>query len=81
MIGGNTDRYTTQLAGEFLAAGELSRRGFPVSTIIGNAKFVGIIASTSNGEIRIDAKTGGQRATGQLARNLWIKTHTMFLFI
>ena len=35
---------TTHLAGEFLVAGELSRRGYPVSITMGNAKSVDIYA-------------------------------------
>ncbi len=56
------DKNTTHLAGEFLVAGELSRRGYPVSITMGNAKSVDIIASTSKGEVKIDAKAG--RAKG-----------------
>jgi len=33
---------TTHLAGEFLVAGELARRGYPVSITFGNAKSVDI---------------------------------------
>ena len=54
---------TSHLAGEFLVAGELSRRGYPVSITMGNAKAVDIYAEIGErdekGEvkaIKIDAK-------------------------
>ncbi len=50
------DKNTTHLAGEFLVAGELSRRGYPVAITFGNAKSVDIYATTQQGEIKIDAK-------------------------
>jgi hypothetical protein len=40
---------TTHLAGEFLVAGEISRRGYPVSITVGNAKSVDIYAESSGG--------------------------------
>ena len=49
---------TTHLAGEFLVAGELSRRGYPVSITMGNAKSVDIYADTTAGVVRVDAKAG-----------------------
>ncbi len=57
-----TARNTTHLAGEFLVAGELSRRGYPVSITLGNAKSVDIYAEARNEIIKIDAKAG--RAKG-----------------
>lgn len=56
------DKNTSHLAGEFLVAGELSRRGYPVSMTFGNAKAVDIYADTQMDTIRIDAKAG--RAKG-----------------
>lgn len=52
------DTNTSHLAGEFLAAGELSRRGYPVSITMGNAKAIDIHADTLSRQetIRIDAK-------------------------
>jgi hypothetical protein len=47
---------TTHLAGEFLVAGELSRRGYPVSITMGNAKSVDIYAESEHGVLKIDAK-------------------------
>ena len=50
---------TTHLAGEFLVAGELSRRGYPVSITMGNAKSVDIYAEDRNGvPFKVDAKAG-----------------------
>lgn len=47
---------TAHLAGEFLVAGELSRRGYPVSITMGNAKSVDIYAEAEKTIIKIDAK-------------------------
>ena len=49
---------TTHLAGEFLVAGELSRRGYPVSITFGNAKSVDIYADARKRTIKVDAKAG-----------------------
>ncbi len=49
------DKNTSHLAGEFLVAGELSRRGYPVSITMGRAKSVDIYAGTQGGII-VDAK-------------------------
>src|SRR5210317_694664 len=56
------EKNTTHLAGEFLVAGELSRRGYPVSITMGNAKSVDIYAESVKGVVKIDAKAG--RAKG-----------------
>jgi len=53
-----TSKNTSHLAGEFLVAGELSRRGYPVSITMGNAKSVDIYAGTQQGVIEVDAKAG-----------------------
>jgi hypothetical protein len=52
------DNYSSQLAGEFLVAGELSRRGYSVSITIGNAKSIDLFASTRDGKtpFMVDAK-------------------------
>ena len=65
MIGKNT----SHLAGEFLVAGELSRRGYPVSITMGNAKSVDIYADTRDGVIRVDAKAGRAKSNWPVARN------------
>jgi hypothetical protein len=58
-----TDKNTSHLAGEFLVAGELARRGYPVSITMGNAKSVDIYVETGEFDeqgqkktIRVDAK-------------------------
>jgi hypothetical protein len=50
------DKNTTHLAGEFLAAGELSRRGLAVSITFGNAKSIDIFAQSKKATYRVDAK-------------------------
>ena len=48
---------TAALAGEFLVAGELSRRGYPVSITMGNAKAIDINANAQNEvTVRVDVK-------------------------
>ena len=59
---------TTHLAGEFLVAGELSRRGYPVSITMGNAKSVDIYAETTAGVIRVDAKAGRSKSNWPIAK-------------
>ena len=56
------DRNTSHLAGEFLVAGELARRGYPVSITMGNAKSVDIYASTREEVIKVDAKAGRSKS-------------------
>ena len=51
-----SDRNTSHLAGEFLVAGELSRRGYSVSITMGNAKSIDIFVETGKGIVLIDAK-------------------------
>ena len=53
-----SDRNTSHLAGEFLVAGELSRRGYPVSITMGNAKSIDIYVETKTGSVFVDAKAG-----------------------
>jgi len=50
------DKNTSYLAGESLVAGELSRRGYPVSITMGRAKSVDIYADTAQGKIAVDTK-------------------------
>ncbi len=51
------DKNTSHLAGEFLVAGELSRRGYPVSITMGNAKAVDIHADAQKGlTFKVDVK-------------------------
>jgi len=62
-------KYTSHLAGEFLVAGELSRRGYPVSITIGNAKSVDIYASARERVIKIDAKAGRGKGNWPIAKS------------
>ena len=63
------DKNTTHLAGEFLVAGELSRRGYPVAITFGNAKSVDIYATTQQGEIKIDAKAGRTKSNFPISKS------------
>ena len=71
---------TTHLAGEFLVAGELSRRGYPVSITMGNAKSVDIYAESKNGIIKIDAKAGRTK-TNWPVREDSIKKDSYYIFV
>jgi len=51
-----TSTNTAHLAGEFLVAGELSRRGYPIAITMGNAKAVDIYAEAKDERIKVDAK-------------------------
>jgi len=62
-------KYTSHLAGEFLVAGELSRRGYPVSITMGNAKSVDIYASARERVIKVDAKAGRGKGNWPIAKN------------
>jgi len=55
------DRNISHLAGEFLVAGELARRGYPVSLTLGNAKSVDIHAETSKGKGMVRVQVKAQR--------------------
>ena len=61
------NKNTTHLSGEFLVAGELSRRGYPVSITMGNAKSVDIYAESSAGVLKIDAKAGRAKGNWPIA--------------
>jgi len=62
------DKNTSHLAGEFLVAGELSRRGYPVSITFGNAKSVDIYATSKKGPLQIDAKAGRTKGNWPIAK-------------
>ena len=63
------NKNTSHLAGEFLVAGELSRRGYPVSITIGNAKSVDIYASTGECVIKVDAKAGRSKSNWPIEKS------------
>ncbi|MCP8315780.1 MAG: hypothetical protein H3Z51_02815 [archaeon] len=60
---------TSHLAGEFLVAGELSRRGYPVSITIGNAKSVDIYANAQERVIKVNAKAGRGKGNWPITKN------------
>ena len=66
---------TAALAGEFLVAGELSRRGYPVSITMGNAKAIDINANAKNGKtINIDVKASRYKTSwpvGKIEKTLY----------
>ena len=75
------NRNTSHLAGEFLVAGELSRRGYPVSITMGNAKAVDIHADTSErGTIKIDAKAGRAKGNWPIA-NSSVQEDLYYVFV
>ncbi len=60
---------TAALAGEFLVAGELSRRGYPVSITMGNAKAIDIYATAQNAvTIRVDVKASRYKTSWPVGR-------------
>ena len=73
-------RNTTHLAGEFLVAGELSRRGYPVSITIGNAKSVDIYAESSKEMLKIDAKAGRTKGNWPINKNN-VKKDIYYIFV
>ena len=71
---------TSHLAGEFLVAGELSRRGYPVSITMGNAKAVDIYADTVVGVIRVEVKAGRAKGNWPIAKNS-INRDVYYIFV
>lgn len=71
---------TSHLAGEFLVAGELSRRGYPVSITMGNAKSVDIYADSKKGVIRIDAKAGRSKSNWPIKEDS-VKEDIWYIFV
>ena len=74
------DKNTSHLAGEFLVAGELSRRGYPVSMTIGNAKSVDIYARAEECVIEVDAKAGRGKSNWPIAKNS-VKKDVYYIFV
>lgn len=74
------DKNTSHLAGEFLVAGELSRRGYPVSITIGNSKSVDIYANAQEKVIRIDAKAGRVKGNWPIAK-ISIEEDLYYIFV
>lgn len=71
---------TSHLAGEFLVAGELSRRGYPVSITMGNAKSVDIYADTRDGVIKVDAKGGRGKGNWPIAKSA-VNQDVYYIFV
>jgi len=74
------NKNTSHLAGEFLVAGELSRRGYPVSITFGNAKSVDIYADTRDRTIKVDAKAGRAKGNWPLDRGS-IEPDVYYIFV
>ena len=71
---------TTHLAGEFLVAGELSRRGYPVSITMGNAKSVDIYAESMKGVVKIDAKAGRAKGNWPITKDS-VQHDVFYIFV
>jgi hypothetical protein len=74
------EKNTTHLAGEFLVAGELARRGYPVSITMGNAKSVDVNAETGKGNIKIDAKAGRAKGNWPISKQS-IQPDVYYIFV
>ena len=72
---------TTHLAGEFLVAGELARRGYPVSITFGNAKSVDIYAETKGGTKKVDAKAGRAKSNWPIGESTRIEEDVYYIFV
>ncbi|WP_125931891.1 hypothetical protein [Thiosocius teredinicola] len=76
------DKNTTHLAGEFLVAGELSRRGLSVSITFGNAKSVDIVAQSQTNTYSIDAKAVRSKSNWPLSRASVVPTiYYVFVYL
>lgn len=75
-----TTKNTSHLAGEFLVAGELSRRGYPLSITMGNAKSVDIYADSKKGVIKIDAKAGRSKGNWPIKEDS-VKGDIWYIFV
>jgi hypothetical protein len=73
---------TSHLAGEFLVAGELSRRGYPVSITMGNAKSIDIHADVNGGKetIRVEAKAGRAKGNWPIAKEA-VREDMYYVFV
>ena len=76
------DKNTSHLAGEFLVAGELSRRGYPVSITMGNAKSVDIYVETQGGKetIAVDAKASRYNTDWPISESS-VKENLYYIFV
>ena len=70
------------MAGEFLVAGELARRGYNVSITFGNAKSVDIYAEVSPDKIRrVDAKASRYKTDFPIGTNTIIEDDVFYIFV
>lgn len=74
-------RNITHLAGEFLVAGELARRGYPVSITMGNAKSVDIYVGTREGVKKVDAKAGRGKTNFPIGKTTHIEQDVYYIFV
>src|SRR5210317_1132722 len=74
------EKNTSHLAGEFLVAGELARRGYPVSITMGNAKSVDIYAESQKGVLKIDAKAGRSKGNWPINKKQ-ISSDIFYIFV
>ena len=72
---------TTHLAGEFLVAGELARRGYPVSITFGNAKSVDIYVETQDRIQKVDAKAGRAKSNWPIGETTHIEEDVYYIFV
>jgi hypothetical protein len=74
------EKNTTHLAGEFLVAGELARRGYPVSLTMGNAKSVDIYVESQKGVLKIDAKAGRAKGNWPISKEQ-VEQGVFYIFV
>ena len=74
------DKYTSHLAGEFLVAGELARRGYPITITMGNAKSVDIYAGAREYVLKVDAKAGRRKGNWPIAKSS-INEDVCYIFV
>jgi hypothetical protein len=74
------DNNTSYLAGEFLVAGELARRGYPVSITMGRAKSVDIYVDTQQGGIAVDTKASRYKTDWPIRKDV-VKENQFYVFL
>lgn len=76
------NKNTSHLAGEFLAAGELSRRGFQVSITLGNAKAVDIFVEANANLYKVEAKAIRAKANWPIKKdNVQKDVNYIFIYL
>lgn len=74
------NKNTSHLAGEFLAAGELSRRGYQVSITFGNAKAVDIFVEAGSKLYKVEAKAIRSKTNWPIKNNN-IQNDVKYIFV